>query len=801
MKIILLYFTVLCCHVLSAQTTISGKVLDSNQKELPFVNVLLLDVASKKMQSGAVTELDGSYVISGVIPGTYVLECTMVGYEKTTSAPINITNLPITQGPLTMQETSSALGTVDVVAQKSLYEKKIDRLIVNVKNSITAAGSSALDVLERSPGVVVNRQSSTISMVGKEGVVVMINGRTQYMQAAAVVDMLAGMSANNIEKLELITTPPANFDAEGNAGFINIVLIKSEFDGLNGNYALTAGGYKGAAGNASLGLNYNKGKLSLSGELNYLHNSQSQYFQFDRDVTLNGIRYYTTSINDRLPIRNNKSVRLGLEYRLKKTIFSGQVNGYHNLWEMDSDGRANFLKDNVFDKSIFATTAETNAWLHGGVNLGVQHTFKNQNQLTVNVDYLNYYTENPTDYINKYDFTNPVQDYTTLVSSKKTTPIDLLVSKVDYRMQLSKKINMETGVKATLSAFVNENKVENFENGTWVIQDFYSNYSKLNESIYAAYNSIDWKLSDKTSLKAGLRYEKTQSQLQDRKDSVLVNRDYGLFFPSVFINHNLSNTRSITVAYSSRITRPTFNDLAPFTIFMDPTNFVTGNPNLQPVISNSLKLDYKRGSVLWSVQYTHNKNTIARFVPVLVGNTNSSIARVTNYDQLQTISATVSAPLNFTKWWTGNLNITAFMDQINGIYSENKFEIKRNSASIFLAQNFKLSASYSAELAFMGNTGGFFGPFGNKPFGFVNVAFQKKFKHNNNLVLGFDNILNTMIFKSSFTDPTGSQTFSNNMIFSRPTIKLTYRQSFGNNKVKATSKESTGAAEERKRVE
>lgn len=796
--------TVIMCTnalFLFAQKSISGKIIDKTQQPLSFVNIILRNAANNQFLNGVVSELDGSFNLSAVPKGVYTVEAGMVGYEIYKTEQLSLDNQDIKLAPIVLKEKDQELKAVEVSAQKNLYEKQIDRLVVNVKNSLTASGSSALDILERSPGVIVNRQGSSISVLGKDGIVVMINGKIQYMQLAAVMDLLAGMSSSNIEKIEIINNPPASFDAEGNAGFINIVMIKNENEGINGNFAVTAGGYKGLAGNAAMNIAYNKGKFSLFSDFNYLHNSQSQSFNFTRSVPLNGEFFYTETENIRLPQRNNNSLRIGTEYRLKSTTFSAIINGYHNVWEMDANGLSQINKDNSAYNRITTKTIEVNKWIHGGANFSIVHNFKDKSSLTLNADYLQYYTDNPSTYENEYLKIINTAESPESVRVNKETPIQISVGKLDYSRSLGKKTSFEAGLKQSIATFENDILVENFVQNQWQKQGNFSSYAQMNEQISAIYSSINHTINEKNTIKAGLRYEYTHSKLDDIDGKPIVDRKYGYFFPSVFYSYTINKKSNIGLALVRRITRPTFNDLAPFVIFTDPTSFVTGNPKLLPVLSSSVKMDYKYNSLLWSVQYGVDKNPVARFLPVVTKNTNTVTAQVQNFDNLSTLSASFSMPFTLKKWWTGNLNMTGLIQKIEGIYQENKVSVNQNSANMFLSQNFKLNKGFGIELSGFGNTGGFFGPFRNKPFGSVNFAIQKKFDNKATLTIGADNFLGTLRFRSSFNDPILLQSFSNDMIFVRPTGKITYRQGFGNQKLKVNSNRQTGASEERKRID
>ncbi len=210
---------------LFSQAQISGAIYSAEGKPLPFANVLLLTAVDSALVRGGISGDDGSFVFPKIAANEYRLLLTMVGFSDQYSAPIHLaTGQQLAPDPFVLRENVETLDAVQVVAKKPLFEQKIDRMVVNVANSVTSAGSNALEVLERSPGVVVDRMNGAISMAGKNGVSVMINGKLTRMSSDAVIQLLEGMNADNIESIELITTPPSNFDAEGNAGFINVVL-------------------------------------------------------------------------------------------------------------------------------------------------------------------------------------------------------------------------------------------------------------------------------------------------------------------------------------------------------------------------------------------------------------------------------------------------------------------------------------------------------------------------------------------------------------------------------------------------
>ncbi|HZE83326.1 MAG TPA: carboxypeptidase-like regulatory domain-containing protein, partial [Puia sp.] len=199
-----------------AQARIHGSVLDKNKRPVAMANVLLLQAKDSTLIRGMVTTVSGAYSFMNVPAGTYIISASFVGYRQASTAPFPIRDIPDDKdmGTIELPWEDKQLDKVTIIAKKPLFEQTIDRLTINVENSITAAGSTALDILERSPGIVVDLQNAVLSMNGKNSVVVMINGKINHMPISAVIQMLAGMNSGNIGKIELITTPPASLDAE-----------------------------------------------------------------------------------------------------------------------------------------------------------------------------------------------------------------------------------------------------------------------------------------------------------------------------------------------------------------------------------------------------------------------------------------------------------------------------------------------------------------------------------------------------------------------------------------------------------
>ena len=266
-----------------AQSTIEGRISNKKSEPLAFANVLLLNAPDSAFSQGVVTNDAGRYILPNVKTGSYFLVITSIGYQKGYGNIFSVSNEPAFYNQdLTLEDHSVELNEVLVEAERPMFEQKLDRLVVNVQNSVTSAGNTALEVLQKSPGIVVNRQNNTIVMNGKAGVRVMINGKMMQLPMDAVVQMLDGMSASNIEKIELITTPPARYDAEGDAGIINIVLKEAADFGTSGTLGLVLG-YRWAENvGGSMSLNHRGKKAAYFEDYSFNRNRKRHFWKMYR---------------------------------------------------------------------------------------------------------------------------------------------------------------------------------------------------------------------------------------------------------------------------------------------------------------------------------------------------------------------------------------------------------------------------------------------------------------------------------------------------------------------------------------
>ena len=801
-KVLLVQLVFISTNCVVAQTSIHGSVTEDAGKPLPSANVLLLKARDSSLVKGIVANAAGVYVFNKVAAGEYLIASSFTGYKQSYTAPIKVTsaNNDVNVATIQLIKGSSVLDNVTVTTKKPFLEQKIDRMIVNVKGSITSSGSTALDVLERSPGVIVNRQNNNLSMNGKDGVVIMINGKINRLPTEAVVQMLSGMSSANIERIELITTPPANYDAEGNAGFINIVMVESTDFGTNGSYSLMGGVGKGTTAQGSINLNHRKGKFNIYGDYSISRQHQEQTFSFYRKGDYHGKFIHSSSESDRDPVQLNQNARLGLDYQAgKNTVIGGLVSFYNNRWSMDAVTTQTIEVNNKLDTVLNITNEELNYWKHRSANINLVHTFKPDEKLTLNADYLYYTNSNPNTYSNAYYNGGGSKLFTTETRSGKTTPINVFVQSVDYTKKLGKKANLQVGAKSSISRFTNEISFEQMANNTWTKDPALTAKYNLKEDIVAAYASADVAPNDKLSLKLGLRYEYTTSNLGTTTQKNIVDRKYGNLFPTLFISRKINPNNSVNFAYTRRISRPTFNQLAPFLYFFDPNTFIQGNPALQPAISNTIKGDYIFKRYIFSLSYSHDANSIVRFLPKVDTVTNKQILTGANLKSVNTLTGSLSLPVTVSSWWSMQNNIMANWQQVNTSYNDVPIQLEQANYRITSTQIFKLPKDYSVELFGFYQSKNLAGYAVGKPFGTVNFGAQKKLGKGS-LRFNVTNMFNTLVFRFSTDIPSQNLNTGGTLIFSQRTFSLTYSRNFGNDKLKA-KRAVTGAEEERRRVE
>jgi hypothetical protein len=788
-------------HNSFSQFQVKGIAQASNGEALPFANVLLLNQKDSSLFKGTVSNEAGKFVLENIKQGNYLLSIRMIGYERFfTFIEVKAQNLNV--GVLKLNALSKELKEVTVTAQKPLYEQQIDRLVINIASSITLAGSTALEILERSPGVIVNQQSNTLGLNGKNGVILMINGKINRLPMEAVIQLLKGMNAANIEKIELISNPPAKYDAEGNAGMINLILKKGIEEGTNGSFSLSGGYSRGEKADASLNLNHRSKKLNIFGDYSFSRNHTAQEFSGDRRVDYQGQTIETITKNVRDPRINYHSAKLGFDYAISpKTVIGGLISGYSSQWKIDALADISLKKSREADTSIVMSNSEVNHWQNVSANLNLNHQIDSTQVINFDIDYLYYHDNNPTDYQANYYGEQGTLLRRDFFRTRKVTPIRTTVGKVDYIKNFGK-TRLEIGAKVSLYRFVNEISIENLQKDFWRTDPSMSGKYDLAEDILAAYSSMHFQINAKTKLNAGLRYEHTRTNLNLAEVGNILDRNYGNLFPSLFLSREINKNNSLQFAFSRRITRPTIRDLAPFMIFSDPYSFISGNSALLPTLTYSFKTEYRHKDLIFALQYSHDDNLIAFAQSHVNPATNRMLSYSVNIKSQDTYSLVLALPITVTKWWTMQNNLNASQQILEANHLEKPVKVRQFNMQFNSAQNFRLTNYFSLEISGSYNTPSFWGLNQLQPFGALNLGLQKKL-NNDKGTFSFtvSDIFWTNNWRFRTYAPEQNLDASTSLIFSEPRLcRLTYSRNFGNSKLKRSRDRVLGSDEERRRV-
>jgi hypothetical protein len=780
---------------------ITGQIVDGQRKPLDFATIILAKAADSAMIKTSMTDLQGKYLFENIPAGNYVITATMVGYKKVKSKTIHITSAnPIVQvEELQTTMDSRNLKEVSIVAQKPFIERKMDKLIVNVENSSVSAGSTAMEVLEKAPGVTVDKDDN-ISMKGKQGVLIMLDGKQTYMSSADVANMLRNMQSSQIETIELITSPSARYDAAGTSGIINIKTKKSKSMGLNG--TLTAGTGYGQTSKFSGGstLNYRQGKINAFGNYNYANNGRMNSLNLYRQVTYQDTVTNFSQLNGWDNRRGSNSFKTGLDYFINKNHTIGILaNGYFNRNKENSNSFTS--RDNNFDQSedIRIIGRNTEKYQNVAYNLnykGVLDT--NGKELSVDLDYSAYQSNHDELRDNSYSATNMETRSRLFVKNYSPSSIDVQSIKLDYTHPLNKTTKFEAGIKSSLVKTDNDLLLAELEGDTWIPDPDYTNRFLYDENINAAYLNFS-KEFKKFGIQIGLRAEQTFSKGNSVTKNEIVERDYLQFFPSLSISHTINKNHQLGLSYSRRIDRPGYDDLNPFMNFLDEYTFQKGNPYLNPQFTSSFDLSHTyKGGITTTLNYSHTVDAMT-FVTEQEDKTLKTFATQRNLDEQNVLGITVYAPIPVQGWWNINNNVQIFHMSFKSESPEGDLDAGQMAMTYNMDHTFTLNKTFTAELSAQYQSPLQYGIFKIESQLVMNAGLRKSFLNSKmNIRLSMNDLFNSRTQRLSTTYQNMNLNFTEKGESQVGRLTLSYR--FGKNEVKAARRRSTGLEDEANRM-
>ncbi len=575
------------CLIAFAQHTITGKVTDENNQPLEFV--VLTVMQNDSILKEEVVKEQGEFAVS-LPAGTYSFNIIYFGKiiltrEVAVTQSVNLGNLQATIGSLT-------LGEFVLEDTKNLIERKVDRLVFNVENTVAASGGDALDLLKITPRVKV--ENDKIAMIGKSGMSVMIDDRIVQLSGEELVNYLKNIPSDNIKSIEVITNPPAKYSAEGNSGLINIKLKKSINNSWSADIRSSYQQTTYARGSVGGNFNYRKNKLSFSTNINYSNGSNASqnitkvyYPDILLQEDINGRNYYQ-------PL----NVKLGVDYKISEKLTTGFSLNSTKIFPLNSSSTTcSKLVDNVTqitDSIIKTNSTDRQTKTNNSLNYHLVYSIDTlDRKLSLDVDYFNF-----NDKIDKFF------ESTTLLNSGEISNGSFVSANNIGNQQIenySVNLDMEHpfkwatfnyGGRLTTTQTDNNLKFFDLETGVPIFDDSQSNTFVFTENTQAVYFSAQKELSKKWEAKAGLRAENTNT----KGKSVTLNQTntitYFQLFPTAYLSYNPNDSNSFSLNYGRRINRPSFSLLNPFRYVYNPYSFSEGNPFLLPSFSHNLELEY-----------------------------------------------------------------------------------------------------------------------------------------------------------------------------------------------------------------
>lgn len=800
---------VLCSALISSAfaQSITGKITDDQAGSLNGASVILKKVSDSTIVKTAASNPSGEYALEAIPAGNYFISVSFIGYADYISARFDFAgDAALALPAIKLAKNTGDLKSVQVVARKPMIEIRADKTIMNVEGSINAVGQDALELLRKSPGVLVDKDEN-LTLSGKNGVQVYIDGRPTPLSGTDLAAYLKTVQSSSIEAIEIITNPSAKYEAAGNAGIINIRLKKNKSFGTNGsvNAGFNQGIYPKYIGGISL--NHRNKNINLYGNYNYnkaRNESWMELYRLQLDTLFNG-RSVTNMHNE------SHNFKAGADYTLNKRNTIGLMfNGNFSDMAINNTSLTpiSYFPTGKQEK-ILAAENRTAAG-RDNVNFNVNYRFADTSGRELNLDADYGLFRIKTDQFQPniyYDPKNGAEISSRVYNMLSPSDIDIYSAKADYQQN---KFKGKLGIGAKISYVNSMNDFQRYDvYGTGKQMDtLRSNRFEYKENVNAAYINYDRAFKG-FMIQAGVRVENTnitgfssgfKQELSgyEAYDSTF-KRHYTDFFPSAGITFNKKPTSQFALRYSRRIDRPNYQDLNPFEFKIDEYTFQKGNTNLRPQYTNSFSLThtykYKLNTVL---TYSHVKDVFTALIDT--AEKSKSFITKSNLATQDIVSVNLSYPLHI-KWYTAFGNLNAYYTKYKADFGPGRtISLDVFAFNLYIQNSFNFGKGWTGELTgFYSSPSIWMGTFKSKQmYGIDGGIMKTLLKGKATAKVSVSDIFKTMQWggTSEFT----GQFISNSGGWESRQLKLNFTYRFGNNQVKAARQRKTGAEDENKRV-
>ena len=804
-------FTIAAIAILGLLTTqsmaqapgkIAGAVTDNSGKALGAATVSLLQAKDSSLVKAAISDASGKFEIGVKVNGSYLLSYSLVSFENTYSPVFTYDGQNVAVKTVALSPAVSKLQDVTITAKKPMIEVKADKTIFNVEASINATGSNALELLQKSPGIQVDNNEN-ISMKGKTGVRIYIDGKMMQLDTKDLAAYLKSINSNDIEAIEMISNPSAKYDASGNAGIINIRLKKNKKFGTNGSVNLGLVQGITPKGNGSVNLNYRDKKINL------FSNAGGNIGDYQSTLLLYRLQKDTLYDQKSVNTSAGKSfnIKAGADYFInsKNTIgVMATTNFGKNEFISTSNTPIYYNPTGQFVKSLQAFNNIPGNRTNANFNINYRYADTSGREINFDGDYGLFRGTGRSYQPNNYYGGNNNLLYSIINRNSTPTNIDIYTAKLDIEQKLGKG---KLGYGAKTSFVTTKNTFDFFnDNASGIpvkILDR-SNSFTYKENVNAAYVNYQRQLSEKWSIQTGVRAEQTNSEgILTRADGTVqadnkVKRNYLDFFPSAAVSWNANKKNSFNLTFSRRIDRPTYQDLNPFENKLDELTYEKGNAFLRPQYTNSVELTHTFiGIINTTAGYSHVKD-YATQVTDTTGN--ATYVQQQNLATQQVLNFSISAPLAIKKWWNGYANIWYNYQMFDGAIGGKSLSVNIPGYGAYMQQSFTLGKNYTAEVSGYFNGPNVWGAtWKTRPQGGLDIGLQKLlFDKKATVKVSVTDIFRTNPW--SATSDFGGMYIKGSGGWESRTFRVSMNWRFGSNQIKNSRDRKTGLESESKRI-
>ncbi|UBM58339.1 TonB-dependent receptor family protein [Marinilongibacter aquaticus] len=729
----------------SAAFEVEGRILKSDDKSpIPFATIQLVDNTDQKPFAGGIADENGRFSIESAHSNFYV-DISFIGFENRQIKQFQKKGNTFLLGDILLNENTRVLDDVVVRAEKSQTEFSLDKRVFNVGKDLSTTGASALEVLNHVPSVTVNIEGQ-ISLRGSSGVQILINGKPSVL-ASEQSNALGTITAEMIEKVEVITNPSAKYEAEGTSGIINIILKKEERKGLNGSLSLNTG----MPDNHSFGMSLNRRteKFNLFSQLGAGYRSLPSY---NENINLDKSSGQTVSSSG-TEYRNETFYNfiLGTDYHIN-ALNVLTLSGNFAFEAEKQPSQTNYVRTNA-DGEVLSKWFRDESTSAG--NPKWQYDFQYKKQFANNKEH-SLLASAVGSFFGKdqnSDFTNmatlgeiDLVDQQTRTNFKEAEN----VLKLDYTNPFTEEVKIEAGSQYVINDVSNDYAVSNLENGEWIENPDLTNLFDYNQKVFALYTTAAYERKA-WGLKLGGRLEHTRLHTLLANTGTSNLQKYTNFFPSLHTSYKFTKTVSVQAGYSKRIYRPRLWDLNPFFNIRNNFNVRTGNPNLRPEFTDSYEItsiyDLDKLSLNAGVYYRYTSNVIDRISTFENG---VSYSKPLNIGTNKTTGIEVNGKYELAKWISlaGDINVNMFKRE--GQLEARSFDFSSNNWTSRLNAKFKLPADIDIELTGNHRSGYQTIQGSNSAMSFMDMGLRKKILKGKGVVnIGVRDLFASRIYRST----------------------------------------------------